>query len=135
MGATSSTDLQLFNPGTTDATATLLFFPGQPFSASAPLPNAGGSTVAVPAGRVVTLVRSEEHTSELQSPDHLVCRLLLEKKNHPRPWANSEKLLCSVGWPRIIAPKPGKTLNRFKGGTTEAMPHWVAKTNGSRKIS
>ena len=26
------------------------------------------------------IVRSEEHTSELQSPDHLVCRLLLEKK-------------------------------------------------------
>src|SRR5258708_23145065 len=25
--------------------------------------------------------RSEEHTSELQSPDHLVCRLLLDKKN------------------------------------------------------
>src|SRR5258708_17360317 len=28
----------------------------------------------------VSRVRSEEHTSELQSPDHLVCRLLLEKK-------------------------------------------------------
>src|SRR5438552_10342193 len=28
----------------------------------------------------VARVRSEEHTSELQSPDHLVCRLLLEKK-------------------------------------------------------
>src|SRR5690348_17374859 len=28
-----------------------------------------------------TLIRSEEHTSELQSPVHLVCRLLLEKKN------------------------------------------------------
>src|SRR5258708_29177838 len=27
-----------------------------------------------------TRTRSEEHTSELQSPDHLVCRLLLEKK-------------------------------------------------------
>src|SRR5207244_13319440 len=27
-----------------------------------------------------TRSRSEEHTSELQSPDHLVCRLLLEKK-------------------------------------------------------
>src|SRR5690348_17913979 len=27
------------------------------------------------------LLRSEEHTSELQSPVHLVCRLLLEKKN------------------------------------------------------
>src|SRR5438552_10242514 len=32
------------------------------------------------AGAVV--LRSEEHTSELQSPDHLVCRLLLEKKKH-----------------------------------------------------
>src|SRR3990170_4849530 len=39
------------------------------------------------AGRVVValdgsaVTRSEEHTSELQSPDHLVCRLLLEKKH------------------------------------------------------
>src|SRR5256885_12126386 len=30
------------------------------------------------------LMRSEEHTSELQSPCNLVCRLLLEKKNHPQ---------------------------------------------------
>src|SRR5258708_23151154 len=29
---------------------------------------------------VTSAARSEEHTSELQSPDHLVCRLLLEKK-------------------------------------------------------
>src|SRR5258708_8791501 len=29
-------------------------------------------------------LRSEEHTSELQSPDHLVCRLLLEKKKRTR---------------------------------------------------
>src|SRR5438552_11249412 len=28
--------------------------------------------------------RSEEHTSELQSPDHLVCRLLLEKKKNAK---------------------------------------------------
>src|SRR6267154_4664118 len=28
--------------------------------------------------------RSEEHTSELQSPVHLVCRLLLEKKKKPK---------------------------------------------------
>src|SRR5258708_21741638 len=34
--------------------------------------------------------RSEEHTSELQSPDHLVCRLLLEKKN-------MLTLICSSG--------------------------------------
>src|SRR2546422_5434785 len=30
----------------------------------------------------LTWLRSEEHTSELQSRLHLVCRLLLEKKNH-----------------------------------------------------
>src|SRR5258708_12874577 len=39
--------------------------------------------------------RSEEHTSELQSPDHLVCRLLLEKKNkthHPLPRAITSSL-------------------------------------------
>src|SRR5258708_24298057 len=30
--------------------------------------------------RISVPIRSEEHTSELQSPDHLVCRLLLEKK-------------------------------------------------------
>src|SRR5258708_17881738 len=30
-------------------------------------------------------LRSEEHTSELQSPDHLVCRLLLEKKKPITP--------------------------------------------------
>src|SRR5258708_9605031 len=37
----------------------------------------------LPGGVVLvggTAKRSEEHTSELQSPDHLVCRLLLEKK-------------------------------------------------------
>src|SRR5207244_10330228 len=37
-------------------------------------------TVAV-VTKNAELMRSEEHTSELQSPDHLVCRLLLEKKN------------------------------------------------------
>src|SRR5690625_6907018 len=34
------------------------------------------------AGTHVPLIRSEEHTSELQSRGHLVCRLLLEKKNY-----------------------------------------------------
>src|SRR5947208_10542238 len=37
------------------------------------------------AHRDAPLVRSEEHTSELQSPDHLVCRLLLEKKKKQKP--------------------------------------------------
>src|SRR5207248_11448929 len=33
-----------------------------------------------------SLLRSEEHTSELQSPYEIVCRLLLEKKNTARSW-------------------------------------------------
>src|SRR5882757_11502892 len=36
--------------------------------------------VIVPAGQPCTVTRSEEHTSELQSRQYLVCRLLLEKK-------------------------------------------------------
>src|SRR5947208_11354479 len=37
--------------------------------------------------------RSEEHTSELQSPDHLVCRLLLEKKKKEKPSTVNERYL------------------------------------------
>src|SRR5258708_24540098 len=43
----------------------------------------GDDVVARLTGR--TRPRSEEHTSELQSPDHLVCRLLLEKKKNASP--------------------------------------------------
>src|SRR5215216_682572 len=39
-----------------------------------------GRTYVPVTARTTTDLRSEEHTSELQSPDHLVCRLLLEKK-------------------------------------------------------
>src|SRR5258708_24511869 len=41
------------------------------------------------------LHRSEEHTSELQSPDHLVCRLLLEKKKKPKVHEPSHTNLSS----------------------------------------
>src|SRR5947199_763406 len=44
-----------------------------------PAPTACPPTRSSPA---VSPCRSEEHTSELQSLRHLVCRLLLEKKNH-----------------------------------------------------
>src|SRR5258708_37838932 len=37
--------------------------------------------IAVSKSAIAAKTRSEEHTSELQSPDHLVCRLLLEKKH------------------------------------------------------
>src|SRR5699024_11866547 len=42
--------------------------------------NAGIEIVACPPGKKLTKIRSEEHTSELQSRFDLVCRLLLEKK-------------------------------------------------------
>src|SRR5258708_20259784 len=41
-------------------------------------------------------VRSEEHTSELQSPDHLVCRLLLEKKKKDQITAHQRTLAYHV---------------------------------------
>src|SRR5258708_22382487 len=48
---------------------------------------------------VVLFLRSEEHTSELQSPDHLVCRLLLEKKTKH----------CTLAWREgRTSAKPGR---------------------------
>src|SRR5258706_7236490 len=43
-----------------------------------------GVDLVVHAGDADHEERSEEHTSELQSLTNLVCRLLLEKKNHPQ---------------------------------------------------
>src|SRR5258708_28762328 len=49
--------------------------------------------------------RSEEHTSELQSPDHLVCRLLLEKKKENVIIADSNEASTDPflpGWARHL---------------------------------
>src|SRR3712207_7775054 len=43
--------------------------------------HAGFAIAAHACGLAAAVVRSEEHTSELQSRQYLVCRLLLEKKN------------------------------------------------------
>src|SRR5207244_10868975 len=47
-------------------------------------PAVGAKTGSAPTAGGVRIGRSEEHTSELQSPDHLVCRLLLEKKKEKK---------------------------------------------------
>src|SRR5258708_24610172 len=47
-------------------------------------------TVSRKMEKPVLVLRSEEHTSELQSPDHLVCRLLLEKKKKNKQTINKE---------------------------------------------
>src|SRR5439155_5854848 len=44
---------------------------------------------------VVNVQRSEEHTSELQSRGHLVCRLLLEKKNKQQTSRRSPRVITS----------------------------------------
>src|SRR5690348_17796112 len=59
-------------PGIEDASLALKTPEGAPASAVV-LPHGLNDEFMIP--------RSEEHTSELQSPVHLVCRLLLEKKN------------------------------------------------------
>src|SRR5258708_10333125 len=49
-------------------------------------------------------LRSEEHTSELQSPDHLVCRLLLEKKkinNRVKNKHHMQKIIQDQSEPRV----------------------------------
>src|SRR5258705_4250616 len=51
---------------------------GEDLRPAPPVRRHGG---VVQPGTAECLVRSEEHTSELQSLRHLVCRLLLEKKN------------------------------------------------------
>src|SRR5207253_5588027 len=45
-----------------------------------------GCGLPAPRSVVTAVVRSEEHTSELQSRGHLVCRLLLEKKKQLTPY-------------------------------------------------
>src|SRR5215208_6006248 len=68
--------------------------------------------------RVLVDARSEEHTSELQSRGHLVCRLLLEKKKNttagsPAPW----QCRCSLWLPRSIS-WPGGVVFFFNDTAT-----------------
>src|SRR3954462_9087290 len=64
------------------------------------MPSSGGQTCA----------RSEEHTSELQSHDNLVCRLLLEKRGKDC-WAPTAPVRAhSSGAHRAIGPHPRRGL-------------------------
>src|SRR5207244_10609903 len=55
-------------------------------------PACSSNAEVIPLRAVMPPKRSEEHTSELQSPDHLVCRLLLEKKNKKKNKHNKKKI-------------------------------------------
>src|SRR3990170_8543813 len=65
-----------FNDTATTEIYTLSLHDALPISAPR---SAGGRARRAATPRRAPRSRSEEHTSELQSPDHLVCRLLLEK--------------------------------------------------------
>src|SRR3712207_7130698 len=67
----------LFRSGLRSLVSTETVAPGDRAKAAAPDEKAAAITTL----RVRSLHRSEEHTSELQSRQYLVCRLLLEKKN------------------------------------------------------
>src|SRR5437762_13175757 len=69
-----------FNHTATSAIYTLSLHDALPISAGNQA-TSPGVTVTVNNDTTPPAIRSEEHTSELQSPMYLVCRLLLEKKN------------------------------------------------------
>src|SRR3712207_8464491 len=56
---------------------------GTLFNSLSVLQSAGPDSPRVSRGATQIALRSEEHTSELQSRQYLVCRLLLEKKKNP----------------------------------------------------
>src|SRR5258708_16383719 len=60
--------------------------------------------------RTRRVMRSEEHTSELQSPDHLVCRLLLEKKKQ-RNIYSSDVIVMTTGDVHTTASQPRHTMS------------------------
>src|SRR5258708_9127322 len=64
-------------------------------------PGRGRDRARYRAFRQRLVERSEEHTSELQSPDHLVCRLLLEKKKS-HSYSNTRVLITDSASNRHI---------------------------------
>src|SRR5256885_13145402 len=81
------------------------------------------------------VMRSEEHTSELQSPCNLVCRLLLEKKNmyktttrtYPPANATIDEICRPRGYVRVAIPH-GATRSDLKPGLASKEVSYVAPT-------
>src|SRR5258708_30593316 len=69
-----------FNDTATTEIYTLSLHDALPICCGGLRPPASSAAARAPPSATPPRLRSEEHTSELQSPDHLVCRLLLEKK-------------------------------------------------------
>src|SRR6266516_5813182 len=85
--------------------------PGCVLAARAPAPADLGPALTVPglapasSGSAPVVPRSEEHTSELQSPYDLVCRLLLEKKTkrkQPQTLPHKKTMVIYISYKKII---------------------------------
>src|SRR5256885_800493 len=73
------------------------------------------------------LLRSEEHTSELQSPCNLVCRLLLEKKKPPPP-----RLRCCPRYKLVMPLRPTpRSTSRPRRSSSCSRPSRCAATASS----
>src|ERR1035437_6869324 len=77
-----------------------------------------------PAGRMPYQVRSEEHTSELQSRQYLVCRLLLEKKRTQPTTHHLESSSCLYSAPQLEprAARRGKDRGPVTWPTARVLP-------------
>src|SRR5689334_8145300 len=105
------------------------------WSGSSPLPNRMRNATRPPVAtsRSVTrrrTQRSEEHTSELQSQFHLVCRLLLEKKNRaqrPRvPWESTIVYEAHVrGYTMRHPAVPGELRGKFAGLAVREIVNYI----------
>src|SRR3954449_11666371 len=96
-----------FNDTATTEIYTLSLHDALPISSARSAP--ASCTATAPDAVSASGARSEEHTSELQSHSHLVCRLLLEKKNQPWP--------ASAPWsatPAATAGSPSTTPPRHR---------------------
>src|SRR5256885_13338696 len=70
--------------------------------------------------------RSEEHTSELQSPCNLVCRLLLEKKKNRQHALLSLRRIRLSGCSYLCRLTSGRSL-----GSGQALPHLICRGHSS----
>src|SRR5689334_24732866 len=79
------------------------------------------------AREINEIARSEEHTSELQSQFHIVCRLLLEKKIFPSLSTHSSPSIASYHTMRLVPP--------VYAPTPSAAPPYVAPPSHSLPFS
>src|SRR5689334_23811682 len=96
---------------------------------SAPTIDVGSSAFASPKSRTFTVPtltpgRSEEHTSELQSQFHLVCRLLLEKKKKiKKPKMKTKSKLTNRNSKSIEAIETCKACTELTRGISQQEKH------------